>query len=126
MKTLNPIFKDVQIFGIRAKDWIEEIERERVRQSPWKVYGGKPLFRLGGKIIPPALKTYLKKERVLMDAGKDVMNDNGFDECFRKFSMDDFYLEKDKSLLDKSLSLFAICEKKFGGDSNRINYERDI
>ena len=30
---------------------------------------------------------------------------------FQKFSMEDFYLENRKNIIDKSMDLFAICKK---------------
>jgi len=88
-RILKKNFENVQIKGIRAKKWIEEIEKQRVRKSP--------LIKI---------KKHFKK------VYSNIVNkkDNGeFNRLFQQFSMDDFYL--DDHNLDKSMVLFAICEK---------------
>lgn len=113
-KTLKTVFDEVQIKGVRAKEWVEQIERIRVRKSPYKVYIRAPLFRLLTIVCPTGAKTLLEKhksKRIKLYQLKDRMlkNSSEFDNLFQKFSMDDFFLEE--RMLDKSMDLFAICKK---------------
>lgn len=112
-KTLKTIFNEIEIKGIRAKKWIEEIERKRVRKSPYQVYIYTPLFKFLSIILPVKIKTLLKKYKSKIESSRPKnevsKNNNQFNNLFQKFSMNDFYL--DRQALDKSLSLFAICKK---------------
>ncbi|HRS05618.1 MAG TPA: class I SAM-dependent methyltransferase [Candidatus Ratteibacteria bacterium] len=89
LRVLEKNFGNVQIKGIRAKKWIEEIERRRVRKSP-----------------------LIKIKKHFEKIYSNIVNKKGngeFNRLFQQFSMDDFYLEDQN--LDKSMVLFAICEK---------------
>ena len=59
-KILQTHFKDVKVKGILAKEWIEEIERTRVRKSPYHVYIQRPLSGLIRNILPDSIKVLLK------------------------------------------------------------------
>ena len=116
LKVSQTIFEDVVIKGTRAKEWIEEIERKRVRKSPLQVYIRGPLYKFLSMILPMIIKDLLKKikskitkssgfkERRISDS-----NDQIFNNMFQEFSMKDFYLEN--QALDNSMDLFAICRK---------------
>ncbi|NQT04250.1 MAG: class I SAM-dependent methyltransferase [Planctomycetes bacterium] len=113
-KILRTNFKDVKVKGIRAKEWIEEIERKRVRKSPYNVYIRYPLSRLINNILPDSIKILLKKhitKKVKLfqrDNMKKESNDE-FNYLFQKFIMDDFFLESRE--LNKSIDLYGICKK---------------
>lgn len=114
LKTLRKTFKDIQIKGTRAKDWIEEIERRRVRRSSYQVYIFHPLYKFLNIIFPENIKNYIKKglkTKILYKyKNKKVLESNNqFHNLLQKFSMDDFYIEKHN--IDKSMNLFAICKK---------------
>ena len=113
-KILQTHFKDVKVKGILAKEWIEEIERTRVRKSPYHVYIQRPLSGLIRNILPDSIKVLLKKhitKKVKLfqrDNTKKESNDE-FNNLFQKFIMDDFFLESRK--LNKSIDLYGICKK---------------
>lgn len=120
LKILKTTFVNVQIMGIRAKDWIEEIERRRVRRgpyqayicNPYQAYIRDPLFGVLSKIFPQRVKA-LVKNKILTNNTESILipvNDKQFNNPYQKFSMDDFYLERREDLIDKSLSFFAICK----------------
>jgi len=116
LRILETIFKDIQINGIRAKKWIEEIERERVQKSAYQVYIREPLSRFLNALLPEKTKNLLDniKSRITKSSRYEsiISADNEqFSSLFQEFSMDDFYLEKQKGLVGKSLDLFAICKK---------------
>jgi ubiquinone/menaquinone biosynthesis C-methylase UbiE len=113
-KILQTNFKDVEVKGLRAKKWIEEIERKRIRKSPYKVYIQRPLYRLINSILPDNIKILLKKhmtKKVKLFRRNDMKNkSNGeFNSLFQKFNMDDFFLESTE--LNKSMDLYGICRK---------------
>lgn len=116
LKILKTTFEDVVIKGTRSKEWIEEIERKRVRKSPFRAYLHDPFYRLLNMILPTRIKDWLKetKSKTTKSLGsKDRrMSDNNdqiFNNLFQKFSMDLFYLEDEVS--NDSMDLFAICKK---------------
>lgn len=113
---LKTTFEDVQIKGIRANKWVEEIERNRVRRSPLQVYIRDPLYKFFNRVLPMKIKNWLKeiKSKITKSSGsKDrrISDSNGqiFNNLFQKFSMEDFYLEN--QALYKSMDLFAVCRK---------------
>jgi 2-polyprenyl-3-methyl-5-hydroxy-6-metoxy-1,4-benzoquinol methylase len=112
-KTLKSVFSQVQIKGMRAKKWIEEIERNRVRKTPYQVYIHDPSLRFLSVVTPTKIKRTLKSKKVKKISPKNKdrpqKENDEFNKLFQKFSMNDFFLE-DKAI-DKSLALFAICKK---------------
>ncbi len=114
LKILKTTFESVQIKGIRAKEWIEEIERKRVRKSPFWVYIRDPLYRFY-MVLPMRSRNLLKKIKskvIKFSRSEDRQisdSNNQFNNLFQKFSMNDFYLES--QMIDKSMDLFAICKK---------------
>ena len=109
-KVLQPVFNEIRIHGIRAKKWIEEIERKRVRQSPFRVYLRDPICKIAWAVIPSGLRDRLRGAGTVFSGGKKaVANENNFAAFFRSFSMDDFYLSEGD--LNKSIDLFAVCKK---------------
>ena len=115
LEILKPTFEDVQIKGVRASGWIEEIERNRVRRSPLQVYPPDPLYGFLNRVLPMKIKNWLKEIKSKMTKSfqpKDrcsPISNNQFNNLFQKFSMEDFYLEN--QALDKSMDLFAVCRK---------------
>ena len=59
MKVLKNNFKNVEVKGTRAKDWIEEIERKRVQKSSIRAYKRHPFVRILKLILPSVQKTIL-------------------------------------------------------------------
>lgn len=116
LQILKTTFEDVQIKGVRASEWIEEIERNRVRKSPFRVYIHDPLYGFLNMLLPIRIKNWLKKIKSKMTKSfqsKDrcsSISNNQFNNLFQKFSMDVFYLE-DETLND-SMDLFVICRKQ--------------
>lgn len=107
-KILKPIFSNVQITGIRGKKYIEQIEKDRVYHSFYKLYIKNMILSPIKELVPKKVKNYLKKNRE--QSNKQLIN-NQFDKLFNNFSMSHFYLEKNKKLIDKSLDLFVMCKK---------------
>jgi len=113
-RILKTVFNEVEIKGIRAKEWLEEIEKKRVRKPPYQAYIQIPLFRFLNIILPAGVKTMLKKhkpQRTKSPRPKNEIfkNNNEFNNLFQKFTMDDFFLVN--RVLDQSMGLFAICKK---------------
>lgn len=116
-KTLKTNFNNVQIKGIRATEWIEEIERNRVRKSPFQVYIRNPFYGFLNMILTARIRIFLKKikskiiESPQFEEEEYLVVTINFNNSVRRFDIDDFYLENKKKLIDKSSSLFAICRK---------------
>lgn len=113
-KTLKVFFDEVQIKAVRARGWIEEIERRRVRKSLYRAYIRTPAIGFLKVVCPARIKRLLKKykRKKIKSSQRDVVMSeysSEFDKLFQKFSMDVFFLEE--RMLDKSMSLFAICKK---------------
>ena len=115
LKILQTIFEEVVIKGTRAKEWIEEIERKRVRKSPFQAYILTPPYRFLNTVLPMGIKVLLKKIGPIIKSfgseDKQISgnNDQIFNNLFQKFSMENFYLENQAT--DNSMDLFAICKK---------------
>jgi len=116
LKTLKTTFNDVQIKGFRAAEWIEEIERNRVRISPYRVYIYYPMYRFLNTILPTGIISLLKKLKFKLiklhqhESKETAVENNLFSNLFRRFSMDDFYLEEQDNFINKSLNIFGICK----------------
>lgn len=108
-KTLKKTFNNFQIKGFRAAEWIEEIERNRVRISPYRVLN---------TILPKRIINLLKKLKFKLtklyqnESKKTSVDNNLFSTLFRRFSMDDFYLEEQENLIDKSIDIVGICKNE--------------
>lgn len=115
LKDLKTNFENVEIKGTQAKDWIAEIERNRIRKSPFLVYVRDPFYRFLNIILPIKIKIWLKSSKLKITKSYRFKNkriaDNHeiFNNLFKRFSMEDFYLEN--QVTDKSMDLFAICKK---------------
>jgi len=115
-KVLGNIFEDIQIKGIKAKKWIEKIEKKRVRTSPCRFYVYKPLHKFLNKILLTKIKNLIKKIKYkiiksFIPKNSMISRDDKyrFNNLFQKFSTNDFYLEH--QMLNKSMNLFVICRK---------------
>jgi len=117
-KVLKTTFNDVQIKGFRAAEWIEEIERNRVRISPYRVYIYYPMYRFLNTILPTGIISLLKKLKFKLiklhqhESKETAVDNNLFSNLFRRFSMDDFYLEEQDNFINKSLNIFGICKNE--------------
>jgi len=116
-KTLKTNFNNVQIKGIRATEWIEEIERNRVRISPYRLYIWSPIYRFLNVILPTGVISLLKKLKFKLiklckhENKETAVDNNLFSNLFRKSSMDVFYLEEQDNLINKSMDIVGICKK---------------
>ncbi len=113
-ETLEEVYTGCRIKGIRAEKWIEEMEKERVRQSPFQVYLRSPLSRIMGNGPPGGIRSRIRGVMNLRRGrgDKDRFPGDGdqFDACYHRFSMEDFYqTEKDAQ---NAPEFFAICEKR--------------
>ena len=59
-RVLKKIFKEVKIKGIRAKTWIENIEKKRIHISPFRAYIYYPIFRYLNTNLPERLRKSLR------------------------------------------------------------------
>ena len=117
-KILKTTFNNVQIKGIRAAEWIEKIERNRVRISAYRLYIWVPMYRFLNIILPRGIISFLKKlkfklTKLNQNESKETSVDNNlFSNLFRRFSMDDFYLEERDNLINKSMDIVGICKNE--------------
>lgn len=109
-RILKKIFMELKIEGIRAKTWIENIEKERIHKSPFRAYIYYPIFRYLITNLPERLRKSLREviKKKYISQNERIEK---FNSLFQKFSMEDFYLENRKNTIDKSMDLFAICKK---------------
>ena len=106
---LSDVFSDVSIKGVRAIPEIENVEKNRVRQSPLKVYIRRPLHKLLRSIVPKSAK---KQKHRRPSRSRDGDTTTPLAEKLGDFGLDAFYLASDRSGIDESLSLFAICRNQ--------------
>lgn len=102
-KILKTYFDDIEIKGLRAKAWIEEMERKRVRRS-------YPLYIKGliYNLLPSGFKSMLSKLHGQSERA-EMPDKSRFESMLQKFSLSDFYLaDRD---IEKSMDIFAICRK---------------
>lgn len=101
---LSRFFSDTSLLGIRAKDEVEEIERERIRNIA-RISSFDPFnFR---KIIPERYKPMLI--RLLKKITRNHRVDREALDFHRKNSIHDFYVEMND--VGNSLDLLALCIK---------------
>jgi len=107
-KTLNDVFKEVKVYGLKGSEEIQSIERNRVKQNPLKVYVIKPLFSLIKKMLPPMILSRLKriKKSIVRDGKKRSLIPK---DMFNKIRISDFkvlsYCPSD------CLDLYGICKR---------------
>ncbi|MGB9642955.1 MAG: class I SAM-dependent methyltransferase [Candidatus Ratteibacteria bacterium] len=94
LKILKPSFSNVQIKGLRAVQWIEEIEKTRVYKTP-----------------VTSIKKTVRKVLKLLQLTKQTSANLSFDNLFSKFSMNEFFLVDQKEQIKKSIELFGVCKK---------------
>ena len=102
---LKEYFPRIRLRGIKAAPWVETIERNRVRQSPLRVYLCRPLVRIVEQLFPNI------RHGIAFFRGKkgEQINPDNFQALFEKFASDDFCPE-DKNL-SRCLTLLASCCK---------------
>lgn len=94
-------FAEVDVLGLRATEEIERVERERVRQSPFRVYL-RPLFSL----IPVAIQRWVgTRLRSLAPSGATGEVDEA--RLKERLSVSDFRVEDDRA--EMGLDLVAVC-----------------
>jgi len=114
-KILGNIFQNIEIMGIRSEEWVENIEKKRISRTFIQFYIIDNIKRILRKFHGLKNNYFVKRmvRKNKVNNQRKISNDNKyiFDDLFSKFSMDCFYLERRKKLLDKSMDLFAICKK---------------
>ncbi|MBN1818311.1 MAG: methyltransferase domain-containing protein [Sedimentisphaerales bacterium] len=98
-KMLRHYFPSVEMAGIRGLDWIEQIERTRMRRSALEVYLIRPLFRLLRKTTPHRRQKQKEKWFWL----------GQFETFFEKFDSNHSFFKTAET--DKAIDLFARCAK---------------
>ncbi|MFH1359468.1 MAG: methyltransferase domain-containing protein [Candidatus Omnitrophota bacterium] len=112
-KSLEKIFDKIEIKGIYAAKWIEEIERKRVRRSPLHFYINDPLIRLLRYIVQ---KTGISQKNNAFFQRKQNDKETAypclewdFDGLLEKLSDKDFFIKNEAS--KTALDLFSLCAK---------------
>lgn len=113
-KRSKSFFKNVHLLGLRAEEWIEEIEKNRIHNSLYRAYIWGPMKILFEVALPNRMVHRLKeipiKSKLKPHKAKtDCLTQGDFKVLSSKFSMDSFWFEE--SNLDKSLYFLSICEK---------------
>jgi ubiquinone/menaquinone biosynthesis C-methylase UbiE len=98
-KTLEKVFRSVNVFGLRATSSVEKIEKTRVKQKPYDVY-------LKGKL--EFLHRCPKKglSRFISEKNRHPFSETPID---REMSIEDFYYTPQS--LNQALDLLAIVSK---------------
>lgn len=116
--SLEAHFEYVTLMGVRASDWIEEIERRRVRNLAWKCYIGQPLAGVLSHLLTPESIGRIKESvfrRNLRGPGTETaerLRDEQFAKVIGQASLKDFFLVDDADSIEESLDLFAVAGKK--------------
>lgn len=121
-QVLVSVFPHPEIMGLRAKEWIEEIEKKRVRHSFFKVYFSEIPRLLLKTVIRLASPRWFERRRSRklpqLRTGRKIPQDNGRLVKLikdRDFVAEDFFLEKSPRRLAGSLDLVAFCRKDDAG-----------
>lgn len=114
LKKLRGVFENVEIIGLRAEEWIEEIEKNRINNSIYRAYVWGPLKTLLEVALPDPIVRSLKempiKSKLKPIKAKRVCPTQGdLNALSSKFSMDSLWFEKTD--LDRSLYLLSINGK---------------
>ncbi|MHB8896981.1 MAG: class I SAM-dependent methyltransferase [Candidatus Geothermincolia bacterium] len=120
-KTLEDVlanhFPNVDLIGIRAAEWIEQLERRRVRQLAWKCYIGQPVARLLSHFLSEDALSRLKDVAFRRTTGSPAnaldasSRDEQFARSIGRASLDDFFLVDNAASIGCSLDLLAVCTK---------------
>ena len=102
-KSLERVFAQVSVYGLRARKDIEEIEYQRAKQNYFYTFIKRPIKNL----LPEKMKNKLDR-KIIPDKKNPRKKSTNVD--MNNITTGDFYLsEKD---MDKSLDLYAICIKR--------------
>ncbi|MFA4907983.1 MAG: class I SAM-dependent methyltransferase [archaeon] len=107
-KKLTKFFTRVEILGLRAEKWIEDVERDRIHKSFFKSYVVRPTKCIL-RLILPSLMNRLKAQNLASISEPSSTNADKVLKIEKKVSMTSFRFESDS--LDRSLCLLTICRK---------------
>lgn len=100
---LERVFSSVTVRGLRAEEELEEIELERVRQSPLLVYGGMLL-----RLLPEVLADWIREIREkIFPANGNEKNASDWALATDEVTVDRFEVVEDPQ--GKGLDLVAVC-----------------
>jgi len=117
-KELEKYFRKVKVYGVRATNYIETLENNRVQKS--RFIGAMDFYDIK-HMIPSWLKhyvhgciTFLLEFFVndLVDVFFDDKKQNKFNQQTKqRFNLQDYRIVKRKKDVEKSINLYAVCEK---------------
>jgi ubiquinone/menaquinone biosynthesis C-methylase UbiE len=107
-KKLTKYFTNIEIFGLRAEKWIEDVERDRIHKSLIKSYVMRPTKSIL-RLVLPSLMNRPNMQNIIDHPEPLSTNANKVLQLENKVSMSNFHFESDS--LDRSLYLLAICRK---------------
>lgn len=99
---LESIFSEVDFKGIYGTQEVNQIEFNRVKQNPLRVYLLNPLKKLASHILPSSIIKYLKQEKNQISTHNSGVN------SISKYGINDFSVGKD---IRHCLDFLAVCRK---------------
>lgn len=106
---LSKVFEEVKVHGLCSSEKILSIEKNRIKQNPFRVYLMIPSYNMLRLILPPVILSLAK--RLDQSLFKSESHNKLFPQetLSSKFSVDDFTV--DPSCPKDSIDLLAICTK---------------
>lgn len=105
---LSKVFEEVKVYGLCGSEGIFSIERNRVKQTPLKVYIAGPIVRLIQQLPSPILAEFRRMRQRFLQ--RQVSHKRLPQETFRSnFSLNNFKI--DRTCPKDCLDLYGICTK---------------
>lgn len=109
MKLLGGVFTMVKVFGLCGSDEIQDIERNRLKQTPFKAYVVRPIYRMLIHYLPSPMRASLKRIKQRFADHHTHYKPISQDTFIARFSVNDFRL--DPNCPKDCRDLYGICTK---------------
>ena len=108
-KLLGAVFEGVKVFGLCASDEIQDLERHRLKQTPFKAYVVRPVNRIFIRHLPSPVLTRLKKIRKRFSGRRTGAESMPQETFTARFTVNDFRV--DPRCPKDCRDLYGICTK---------------
>lgn len=112
MSLLSKVFEEVKVYGMCSSKEILSIEKNRVKQTPFKAYVMLPCFKMLNSTLPSPVLFRAKRLAQSLFKSESHKKLTPQENLSSKFSVDDFTV--DQNCPKDCIDLLAICTKVAG------------
>lgn len=106
---LGRVFKEVNVYGLCGTEEILDVESNRVKQDPYRVYLLTPFHRILNSILPPFILHQLRKIKRLYPNNRIKVKHRSTRQNFNDYSIKDFTVDINHP--QDWIDLLGICKK---------------